>query len=94
MTDTEIDTPDGTLSQQFGLNNIRIENLLPLHIGLKNSTEKKIVEILEILRTQLNISDNHRDILIHLIDSCKCKQYTSRRISSRYERLVIKTSHT
>jgi hypothetical protein len=94
MTGTEIDTPDSTFSQQLGNINLHIEKLLPLHIELRTSTEKKIMEILDLLKSQQNITDNDRDIIMHAIDACKCKQYTATRITSYFQRTVIKTTHT
>ena len=89
-----IDVTAGALSQQFGALNINVEKLLPISLGIRSSSDEKLRNIFEILRTETNIPDNHRIIIEHLIDACKCKTYTSTRFSSLIRRRVIKTSHT
>jgi hypothetical protein len=94
MTDAAIDIPDNTLSQQVGASNIYIQNLLPVTISTKSSFDEKMKNIFEVLKTQSDITDNHRQIIERLIEACKCTTYTHTGFRSWLNRTVIKTSHT
>lgn len=91
---SDITTPGGVISQQFGMANIHIEKLISLNIGLKDSTQSKLVEILHLLKQNTDVSSNHKDVLIQVIEACKCKEYSYTRFSPLYERKVTKNSHT
>lgn len=92
MTGIEIDTPDTSLSQQFGAINIGIKNRLSLLLNLRSSADGKLKGIFEIL-SQPTLTDNHKEVLIKLIEACKHKKYTRTRIGT-FIRKVLKTSLT
>jgi hypothetical protein len=92
MTDVNIDTPDITLSQQLGAINTSINNQLLLSLNLKSSSDDKMKSIFEVL-SRPTLTENHKDVLMSLIDACKHKKYTYTRIGS-FSRKVVKTSLT
>jgi hypothetical protein len=89
-----IDIPGDTLLQQVGGSNIYIDKFMPLSLSAKSCVNEKMRAILEVLKTQSSISDNHKIVLEHMIDACKCKTYKHVAFRSWLNRTVIKTSHT
>ena len=44
--------------------------------GTKSSFDEKMKNIFEVLKTQSDITDNHRQIIERLSEACKCTTYT------------------